>query len=628
MSNLAFLKLFLVLCFSLSLSSSTTTTIWETDTFGFNRITSVNLSYGDLFAATTPGLIKGEGEVIAPPLLRASNAELTSQPYTTLTGAILKKICLDARNVSSKVLKASRECLEVFSVSGTAMLQTATESFLWMLVAIWWTAYLWAAKFIWILVTYFTIPVLALGTLTLITMVIYRAARWICSQLPMHFILFPLTIIKFIIGMRVRAKKTPIVKEKACEGYTTFSIPQTPPKNSVVEVIFKDGSHAGYATCVKLHNGHNGLLTAHHVCQDNDMAIHSLRNGAKIKLEQFKIFFSNSDLDVTIYMGPRSWESTLACSAVDMVCANRLAVCETRLFGFENNEWRSRNGKLLGTFEKKVSVLSNTVEGDSGSAYFHGKNVVGVHTGYPVTGENFNLMAPIPSIPGLTSSKLVFETTAPQGKIFDDELINYFNELCEEFSISEARSIMKNKKMINYEASVKKQNQGNGKRSTDCATNGAPNIQETKSETTTPLPATGAPSSPPSVPASSPSQEDMMGKILEALLNRMNLVDIETKIVEKVSNQLMKSKNKSRGKRGGKGTPEALKKTSEASTTGKYRPPHSRSPGSVKSERLPNTTTPNKSKKANGGENSRSSIQNWRQVPVVLVGPNSDQKQS
>ncbi|SCO64871.1 P2-RdRp [Torilis crimson leaf virus] len=461
MSNLAFLKLFLVLCFSLSLSSSTTTTIWETDTFGFNRITSVNLSYGDLFAATTPGLIKGEGEVIAPPLLRASNAELTSQPYTTLTGAILKKICLDARNVSSKVLKASRECLEVFSVSGTAMLQTATESFLWMLVAIWWTAYLWAAKFIWILVTYFTIPVLALGTLTLITMVIYRAARWICSQLPMHFILFPLTIIKFIIGMRVRAKKTPIVKEKACEGYTTFSIPQTPPKNSVVEVIFKDGSHAGYATCVKLHNGHNGLLTAHHVCQDNDMAIHSLRNGAKIKLEQFKIFFSNSDLDVTIYMGPRSWESTLACSAVDMVCANRLAVCETRLFGFENNEWRSRNGKLLGTFEKKVSVLSNTVEGDSGSAYFHGKNVVGVHTGYPVTGENFNLMAPIPSIPGLTSSKLVFETTAPQGKIFDDELINYFNELCEEFSISEARSIMKNKKMINYEASVKKQNQGN-----------------------------------------------------------------------------------------------------------------------------------------------------------------------
>ena len=91
-----------------------------------------------------------------------------------------------------------------------------------------------------------------------------------------------------------------MIKEQACEGYTTFSIPQNPPKHSVVEIIHPDGSHSGYATCVKLHNGHNGLLTAYHVVSSEGKAVHSLRNGAKIRLDAFKPFFENEFLDKSV----------------------------------------------------------------------------------------------------------------------------------------------------------------------------------------------------------------------------------------------------------------------------------------------------------------------------------------
>nr|WIL96165.1 putative RNA-dependent RNA polymerase P1-P2 fusion protein [Carrot polerovirus 2] len=450
---------FLALLFFCSHSFSTQTTQWDPVTSGFFHPTSVNLSYGDFFADTTLKLAdKGGMDTVHQPI-SSPTGELISLSYKDLISAIFKKISAD---IPSSFSRAQKISLKHWESSYKFMSDTSvsiTRNFLWIVVWLWCQVYLWIAKTLWFFATYFTLPVLALAILTCLTAVVYRVLRWICSQLPMRLLLLPWTTMKFVVQMRSSKKKTKIVMEKACEGFTTYSIPQTPTKNSVVEIVYSDGSHAGYATCVQLYNGHRGLLTAHHVQSASDMAVHSLRNGNKIKLDDFKIIFSNSDLDLVLYMGPPSWESSLSCSGVNMVCVNRLSMSKTLLFGFEDGEWRAKNGKITGTFEKKVTVLSDTAEGDSGSAYFNGKNVVGVHLGYPASGENFNLMAPIPNIPGITSSKLVFETTAPQGRVFDEETLKYFEDLCEEFSHEEARYIMRNRN-IKYESAP--QNQGRG----------------------------------------------------------------------------------------------------------------------------------------------------------------------
>nr|BBH43043.1 RNA-dependent RNA polymerase [Carrot red leaf virus] len=457
MSSRVFMAIFLVLCYISCPAFSTMTTEWAGLPSGASQITFANLSYGDLFVDSTPEYKIGEGEVTGLTYKDSGIAELTSHSYTGLMGAILAKIYSDVQKPFSPLWKISLERLESFTKSGIELSHTLIESCLWTVVTIWLAAYSVIARLGWLLITNFTLPVLALAILCLLTTVICRALIWLYSQLPMYLLMFPWVMIKLVTKLRFRRSK--VIKEQACEGYTTFSIPQNPPKHSVVEIIHPDGSHSGYATCVKLHNGHNGLLTAYHVVSSEGKAVHSLRNGAKIRLDAFKPFFENEFLDISLFQGPPSWESALACSSVNMVCVNSLALCEARLFGFERDQWKSRNAKIIGSYEKQVSVLSNTDKGDSGSAYFHGKNVVGVHSGYPTDGENFNLMAPIPNIPGLTSNKLVFETTAPQGRVFDDETLKYFDELCEEYSIEEARYIMQNRRGKNLEG--KSQNQGN-----------------------------------------------------------------------------------------------------------------------------------------------------------------------
>ncbi|DAZ87627.2 TPA_asm: P1-P2 fusion protein [Trachyspermum ammi polerovirus] len=454
MLKMLLIALFVALFSSTCLSYSTGTSLWEPDTSAFTvRTASANLSYGDSFVVFTPGSTKEAekeyGQIFSDP----APVDLTSQPLSALTWAIFAKISRGALNFSSNQQQNLNGLLEFSFRSGKDMLHAITEQSLWILVKVWCAIYFATIKIIWHFVHHFTMPTLALILLTCATMLVYRMVSWLCSKFPVFLITFPWTIMKYMITKRPKE-----VKEKACEGFVTFSIPQSPPRNSIVEISYQDGSHAGYATCVKLHNGHNGLLTAQHVCGSEDMAVHSLRNGQKIKLGLFKPLFSNAELDLALYMGPPSWESSLGCSGVDIVCAKRLALSDVRHFRFEN-EWRSYNGKVTGSNQRKATVLSNTRAGDSGSAYFNGKTVVGVHTGFPDSGENFNLMAPIPDIPGLTTSKLVFETTAPQGKIFDEDDLKYFEELLEDFGISEARSIMRARKGL--ESST--QNQGNRK---------------------------------------------------------------------------------------------------------------------------------------------------------------------
>ncbi|QVY47430.1 P1 [Barleria polerovirus 1] len=241
------------------------------------------------------------------------------------------------------------------------------------------------------------------------------------------------------VGFLVRVYKLirrPVVytKEKAVKGFMCFTIPQKPPRSSVLEVQFKDGSHAGYASCISLFNGETALLTAHHIYEISGAMVASTKTGTKIPLSEFKAHFDNSTTDLTLLRGPPNWEGLLGAKASRCVPVNSLAKSKGSIFHFDGS-WKSRNCEIVGTSGRFATTLSVTDGGFSGAPIFNGKNILGVHVGAmkddgPHAGP-FNLMAPIPQIPGLTSPQYVFETTAPSGRLFQNDDLEQFQEVYE-----------------------------------------------------------------------------------------------------------------------------------------------------------------------------------------------------
>ncbi|QRV07419.1 P1 protein [Artemisia virus B] len=309
---------------------------------------------------------------------------------------------------------------QLSSVKYREKLDTFVEGFLWMIVQAWVSLYLWLARVTWYFLASYTIPTCALILLTAYTVLLYKAVVWMFGNLPYWLILSPM---KFFF--RILFSKKHYLNEKMIEGFTSYKIPQKPPKDSVLELQHADGSHKGYASCIKLYNGYNGLITVNHA-HTNDTRVQSLKTHNKLRLDQFKLILEDADLDLNIYMGPADWEGVLGCKAAQYVTADKLGRGPASLYTWEQESSRfvMQGTKITGTFEDKfATVLSQTEEGMSGAPYWSGKSILGVHKG-SVTDHNFNLMTPIPFIPGLTGTKLVFETTqnettAPRGKLFE-----------------------------------------------------------------------------------------------------------------------------------------------------------------------------------------------------------------
>nr|AAZ57426.1 P1-P2 [Beet mild yellowing virus] len=323
-----------------------------------------------------------------------------------------------------------------------------------------WSYVIWALSCTaWYLLKNYTIEILMLSSLFAFTTFLVKLAVWIFGGWLTSLVngLFALT--KRIL--KTLSSRKSYVCERSVKGFLTFTIKQSPPRNCILQIQHADGSHAGYATCVTLFDGTNGLLTAQHVVDDfyegdpkKTLKVVSTRNGNKIPLDEFRVTYTSEKRDQLLMHGPPNWEGVLACKAVHMIPASSVAKSKATFFALSDGEWHSSNAELVGTSKcgKFISVLSDTKSGHSGTPYFNGKSVLGVHIGSPkeFESENVNYMSPIPRFPGLTSPNYIFETTALAGKFFSQEEVE---ELMEDFSLQEIYSIATARgKYIKYEA--------------------------------------------------------------------------------------------------------------------------------------------------------------------------------
>ncbi|UWM23162.1 P1 [Mallotus japonicus virus A] len=275
----------------------------------------------------------------------------------------------------------------------------------------------------------------------------YYAQAWISSRFSpfLRVYIYPVWWITkicfkiqlFLIRFLVRAiRNLQKVKEKGQEcmvkGFKSIKFNQTPPKNAVVEVLHEDDTHAGFATCIRLYNGECGLVTALH-CFKTGKKIRSLKTGNKIATSQFLPHFQDEENDICLLRGPFNFESVLGLKGAHFTTADKLAKSNCMFFNLDAyGSWQANSAELVGTHKLVVKVLSNTTAGDSGTAYWSGKTVLGVHLGFDPEKENeFNLMAPIPSIAGITAPLLVYETTAPQGRLYSELVLDKYEQMKE-----------------------------------------------------------------------------------------------------------------------------------------------------------------------------------------------------
>nr|UVK78405.1 MAG: polyprotein [Plant associated polerovirus 1] len=345
--------------------------------------------------------------------------ELISENYNDLILTISEKLLMDTLKLCSFLKSTLGNWLERLWRLIASLLHVFISLALWSAIYCLLQSGWALLKILGYLITKQKLPVLILTSLAILTRLITSAVSFIYGGLPA----WTVSIICFLpkkIFQALFSNKS-YVNEKAVQGFNSYTIPQSPPKNSVLELVYKDGSHLGYATCINLVNGENALITALH-CVKPEALIKGVKTGNKVKLSAFKQRIHDKDGDFALFSGPPSWESILGCKGAHIVTSQHLALGAASLYRLSEAGWVSTNAKIVGAYENRVRVESDTLPGDSGSPYWSGKTVLGVHTGYPSDGTNCNIMTPIPHIPGVTAPIFVYETTAPQGKIFLKEI--------------------------------------------------------------------------------------------------------------------------------------------------------------------------------------------------------------
>nr|UGN61112.1 RNA-dependent RNA polymerase P1 [Turnip yellows virus] len=540
---------------------------------------------------------------------------LAEESYNDLLRAISQKSSRDFQNAYSVALSISSD----FYQHGLKTLKDvsflAVEKFLWGLTRLWSSLILASFSALWWLVSNFTTPVFCLALLYTVTRFMVKTVSFLFGGLPIWIISIAFSLLKKSFSA---LRSTPkCLYEKAIDGFKSFTIPQSPPKSCVIPITHASGNHAGYASCVKLYNGENALMTATHVLRDcpNAVAISAKGLKTRIPLAEFKTIAKSDKGDVTLLRGPPNWEGLLGCKAANVITAANLAKCKASIYSFERDGWVSGYAEIVGSEGTDVMVLSHTEGGHSGSPYFNGKTILGVHSGASATG-NYNLMAPIPPLPGLTSPTYVFETTAPQGRVFAQEDIAEIEDLY-------AQAVERSNRTKNFKSKTgtnwadmeddediffesREDLSGNGVRGADRETNGEG-------------------SSTPKT--NNVDGKEMMEKIISSLVGKINLENIEKKVIEEISAKALKAP-KSRRRRAPKKQPESSKDTSPHSTTGRYQPPHVRSPASVTAASCPNTTTPSKKKNPAGGKPSSGTIPRWVKRQAASAGPSSAPKRN
>nr|QYA72510.1 P1 protein [Cucurbit aphid-borne yellows virus] len=549
-------------------------------------------------------------------------------------------------NETRQAFSEAMQNLQNLLMSGVRQFHTGLESLLHVILqtaAYLWTSLIWAtACATWYLLSKYTIEMLTLASLYISTVYMVKMAAWIFGDLPISLLKAGLTMVRGT--SRALWYKRSYNAEKSVEGYLSFKIPQNPPKNSVLQVQYKDGSHAGYATCVTLYNGTNGLLTAYHVAVPGSKVV-STRNGNKVPLSEFRSIMESEKRDLVLLAGPPNWEGTLACKAVQFQSAQNLCKSKASFYAYDGEGWITSNAEIVGIAEGKThaSVLSNTDAGHSGTPYFNGRTVLGVHVG-GAKDENFNYMAPIPPVNGLTSPSYEFETTAPQGRLFTQEEIE---ELIEEFSLSEITSIMGHRRSHQMHDSRRHQadyeyESGNGQAAATAETT-APDATPAVGRTSGDAQSPAAPSSPKvntyippnkrenrTASAVSPTTSASTGtlsEIKQAIMDKIDVHSIEKQVVQALADKAMKKpRSRRRGKRSSKNSQPTSQVSSKPSTPGNKA--GKKPQDSTKSDPSPSFTTLNKRKAQIGETKSANSTQKWVISQRASGGLSSAQKLS
>ncbi|QQW55669.1 putative P1 protein [Pod pepper vein yellows virus] len=606
------------------------------------------------FSAELTLLPAVEERFLPPP---GSKPIIISEPHEpTLRDALdllWQVISRDSRRLSSKAQKNFQDSCAYGLTTAKAWSKRALQSFLWTVVSLWSFGIWVIVSWIFFLVTTFTMPVVCLALLYACTEFMVKALQWMFTGWPTCLALLILKAGKNIFTVpRFRRNYS---EEKQVKGFISLKIPQSPPRGSVLLVQHEDNSHAGYASCVRLYDGTLALMTCHHVGTGVPGGkVTSMKTPNKIPLRLFTPLISSEKGDFMLMSGPPNWESLLGCKGAHFVSASQLAKSKMRFFFIEKNEWMADHGEIVGPRDHWfATTLCNSEPGHSGTPIFNGKTIVGVHAGGE-NEQNFNVMATIPPVPGLTTPQYVFETTAPQGRVFTDEDLSEMmksvtsypqlekfkshtgkNWADDEDFETEVKSKpapapvaqeAKSKSGAEEAPPVSKSRQwyprlpesGNEKGRAACQTNSntAPKKEEGKKAE---VAAEKAPAQPtPSKPQeSADGGEKYLERLLEKLVERIDLSTIEKKVVEVVAQKAMKKPQGSQRRRRPRKTSND---TSKEATNGRYQPPHKRSQGSNNAEASPSTTTQSKSKVANGAPSSSKIIQSWERKSPASAG--------
>lgn len=592
---------------------------------------------GDYSAAPTP-LYKSWALPSSLNLTTQPLPPLTDRSYYELVQALISKMRLDCQTVGDMTWRHLSEMLFASWNSVKEVSLKAASVTLWAIINIWFGLYWTLARLITLFLWTFSIEALCLILLGCITSLIYKGALSLSEHLPVFLFMSPLKII-----WRAAFSKRNYKNERAVEGYKGFSVPQKPPKSAVIELQHENGSHLGYANCIRLYSGENALVTAEH-CLEGAFAT-SLKTGNRIPMSTFFPIFKSTRNDISILVGPPNWEGLLSVKGAHFITADKIGKGPASFYTLEKGEWMCHSATIDGAHHQFVSVLCNTGPGYSGTGFWSSKNLLGVLKGFPLEEEcNYNVMSVIPSIPGITSPNYVFESTAVKGRVFSDEAVKELEREASEAvkKLARFKSLTGKNWADDYDSDedygLEREAATNAPAEKTAQTNSAEKTAlstsaEKTAPTNKPLNGQAAPSAKtngnsdiPDAATSAPPMDKMVEQIITAMVGRINLSEIEEKIVSRVSQKaLQKPKQKKRGRRGGKNRQNNLPPTSTQSISGA--PKKEAAPqasGSAGTSRA--TTTPAPEAKPSGGKNSAKFIPRWRRKQQDSAGQKPDLK--
>ncbi|QOI58521.1 multifunctional protein [Miscanthus yellow fleck virus] len=547
-------------------------------------------------------------DIVSQYIRNKSPNHFSELSYASMFGWIFLKMKVDLQKALSEVPM----CLEQFSefifdnMKDTSIL--FLNNLLWIIIK----AYMYVVytSLYWIGRVFLALwkPLSAASVVLGISTGIYKIILKVYSAIPVFWIFLPITLpVKMSLTIKERLFRKN-GDEKMVAGFKSFSVPMTPPGHAVLEIIAQDNSHVGYASCIRLKNGEEALLTSAHCC-DGDYKVRSFRNGSKIPISEFLMILPAAKIDAVILRGPPEWKSLLGAKAAHFTPANQLNKGPVSLYSYDG-DWKMHNAKVVGTDGKFITVLSNTEAGFSGTPYWNGKSIVGVHKGH-VFGDdskNYNLMSPIPPVKGLTAPNFVYESPSLQGDVYKDddidELADYAEQVYEKTLANPALWKPKSGKswweMVEEEEGLESSKlQGNDQRGPD-------HVEKPES---TPV-------------KQEESTKELLHDIVVQLVQKMDLSAITQRVEERLLEKAT-VQNKPQKKRGGKKSlnkPSILNNSSNPPIPGKK--PQAPSQVSGKSENSQRYIIPQNRKTQNGGSASSQNIQKWRRKSPDSVGQN------